>query len=143
LHIAGNSGKKGKANVNEILGTDIEQHTLPKLTGKLQFHSAVTLRPMFDRVLIRPMDTPKETESGIVIPDSVKPENKIRRGKVLAVGKGDRIKDGTHVKPFCRPGDTVLYTSNPNQDCEIDVGQGEMAECSIINEEQFLYAILD
>lgn len=103
----------------------------------------MTLRPMFDRILIRPLEVPKTTDSGLHIPGNAKPETKIRKGKVLAVGKGDRIKDGSHVKPFCRPGDTVLYTSNPNQDWECEVEKGQKVMCSVINEEQFLYAILD
>ena len=104
--------------------------------------SAVTLRPMFDRVLIRPLDTPKVSEGGIHIPDNAKPDTKLRKGKVLAVGKGDRIKDGSYAGTFCRPGDTVLYTSNPNQDWEMEI-EDKKVMCSVINEEQFLYAILD
>lgn len=97
---------------------------------------------MFDRILIRPLPVPKVTDSGLVIPDSAKPETKIRDGKVLAVGPGDRLKDGTRAKPFCRPGDKVRYTSNPNQDWETEL-DGEKVTLSVINEQQFLYAILD
>lgn len=99
---------------------------------------------MFDRILIRPLEVPKTTESGIHIPAGAKEtDSKLRKGKVLAVGPGDRINDGSHVKPFCRPGDIVLYTSNPNQDWECEVEKGQKVMCSVINEEQFLYAILD
>ncbi len=104
--------------------------------------SNTTLRPMGDRVLIKPYDVPKTTDSGLHIPESAKADSKIRRGKVLAVGKGDRLKDGTHAKTICRPGDEVLYTSNPNQDWETTVDD-EKVNLSVINEEQFLYAILD
>ena len=105
------------------------------------FH-ATTLRPMFDRVLIRPIEEKKASDGGIIIPDTVKSDTKFRKGKVLAVGNGDRLKNGERAPMYCRPGDTVLYTSNPNQDCELDIDD-EKVLCSVINEEQFLYAILD
>lgn len=137
--------RKGDTKLaNTMLGTEpIEQRGLPKLSGKLKFHgSNVTLRPLFDRILIKPDPLPKETTSGLVIPDSAKPENKIREGRVLAVGPGDRMPDGTRFKPFCRPGDRVKYTSNPNQDWETEL-DGEKVTLSVINEQQFLYGILD
>lgn len=103
----------------------------------------MTLRPLFDRVLIRPLDPETATKSGIHIPEGVKPDSRIRRGKVLAVGSGDRMKDGKRSVMFCRPGDDVLYTSNPNNDWEMDAEDGKKAMCSVINEEQFLLAILN
>lgn len=103
----------------------------------------MTLRPLLDRILIRPIEEPNMTDGGLHKPESAKSDTKIRKGIVLAVGKGDRRKDGTHVKPFCKPTDRVLYTSNPNQDWECEVEKGQRVMCSVINEEQFLYAILD
>ena len=101
------------------------------------------LRPMGDRVLIRPIPESKVTDGGLHIPGNAEQTSTVKRGKVLAVGKGDKLKDGSRGEMFCRPGDEVLYRSNPNQEYEMEAENGEMAKCAVINEEQFLLAVID
>jgi chaperonin GroES len=60
------------------------------------------IRPLEDRVLIKPMEAEDKTASGIIIPDSAK--EKPQRGTVVAVGPG--TKD---VKMEVKIGDSVLY----------------------------------
>lgn len=98
---------------------------------------------MLDRVLIRPLPEPKITEGGIHIPGNAEQTSTVKRGKVLAVGKGDKLENGTRGEMYCRPGDEVLYQCNPNQEYEMEVENGERIECAVIHEEQFLLAILN
>lgn len=100
------------------------------------------LRPMGDRVLIRPIPEPKVTDSGLHIPGNAEQTSTVKRGKVLAVGKGDKLKDGNRGEMFCRPGDEVLYQCNPNQEYEMEAENGVNVKCAVINEEQFLLAIV-
>ena len=64
--------------------------------------SEVKIKPLEDRVLIKPMEAEDKTASGIIIPDSAK--EKPQRGTVVAVGPG--TKD---VKMEVKIGDSVLY----------------------------------
>jgi chaperonin GroES len=62
--------------------------------------------PVGDKVLLAPVEAKKETGS-IVLPDSVKEDQK--QAKVLAVGDGKVLQDGTKVKAPVTAGVTVLY----------------------------------
>lgn len=62
----------------------------------------MSIRPLADRVLVRPATQEEKTVSGIIIPDSAK--EKPLRGEVVAVGTG--TKDEAMV---LQPGDVVLY----------------------------------
>lgn len=64
------------------------------------------LKPVFDQVLIEPLEREEKTPSGIVIPDSAK--EKPSQGKVLAVGSGITTDGKTLAIPV-NPGDTVVY----------------------------------
>lgn len=66
----------------------------------------MTIEPLFDQVLIEPLEEEQKTPSGLVIPDSA--QEKPSRGKVLAVGPGT-THDGKEVVIPLKPGDTVIY----------------------------------
>jgi len=51
------------------------------------------IKPLGDRVLLKPMEEEEKTKSGIVIPDTAK--EKPQKGKVLAVGTGRTLDNGT------------------------------------------------
>nr|HRC96085.1 co-chaperone GroES [Coprothermobacter proteolyticus] len=53
------------------------------------------IKPLGDRVLLKPMEEEEKTKSGIVIPDTAK--EKPQKGKVLAVGTGRTLDNGTRV----------------------------------------------
>jgi len=63
--------------------------------------------PLHDRVAIKPMDQEKKTLGGIIIPDTAK--EKPMQGKVIAVGKGTKDKDGNLIPLDVKVGDKVLY----------------------------------
>jgi len=64
------------------------------------------LKPLFDQVLIEPLEREETTPSGIVIPDSAK--EKPSQGKVVAVGDGVTT-DGKTISIPVQPGDLVVY----------------------------------
>jgi chaperonin GroES len=63
--------------------------------------------PLHDRVAIKPMDQEEKTLGGIIIPDTAK--EKPMQGKVIAVGKGAKDKDGNIIPLDVKVGDKVLY----------------------------------
>ncbi|HZN34467.1 MAG TPA: co-chaperone GroES [Pirellulaceae bacterium] len=66
-----------------------------------------TLKPLADRVVIRPNEPEKMTPGGIVIPDAAK--EKTNRGEVLAVGPGRLLENGDYDTPRIAVGDVVIY----------------------------------
>lgn len=65
------------------------------------------LSPIRDRVLVKPIEETNVTKSGIVIPDNA--AEKPIQGKVLAIGTGKLLDNGTVIPLVVKPGDTVLY----------------------------------
>ena len=67
---------------------------------------AASIKPLSDRVVIKPQDAEEKTAGGLYIPDTAK--EKPQRGTVVAVGPG-KVENGTHVEMSVNAGDTVLY----------------------------------
>jgi chaperonin GroES len=67
----------------------------------------ITLRPMGDRVVVRPAAQEQTTRSGIVLPDTSK--EKPQRGEIVAAGKGRLSEDGDRIEMDVKVGDTVLF----------------------------------
>ncbi|MBI5873023.1 MAG: co-chaperone GroES [Candidatus Omnitrophica bacterium] len=67
----------------------------------------MNFQPLGDRVIIKPLEPETKTKGGIVLPDTVK--EKPQEGKVVAVGKGKVLENGTIQKLDVKEGDTVLY----------------------------------
>ncbi|MCR9219991.1 MAG: co-chaperone GroES [Alphaproteobacteria bacterium] len=64
-------------------------------------------RPLHDRILVERVESDTKTAAGIIIPDTA--QEKPMQGKVLAVGKGVTLEDGS-VRPLdVKSGDTVLF----------------------------------
>ena len=67
----------------------------------------MTVKPLEDRVLIKPLDPETKTASGIYLPETAK--EKPMQGKVIAVGAGKVAEDG-NLRPLdVRKGDRVLF----------------------------------
>jgi chaperonin GroES len=66
-----------------------------------------TLKPMSDRVVVKPKDREKETKSGIVLPDTA--TERPQQGNVLSVGPGRVLDNGTRAELDLKVGDTVLF----------------------------------
>lgn len=67
------------------------------------------VRPLGDRLVVRREEAESKTAGGIVLPDSAK--NKPQFGKVLAVGAGRLLKDGSRRGLQVKAGDKVLFTT--------------------------------
>ena len=65
--------------------------------------------PLGDRIVVRRNDADEKTAGGIVLPDTAK--NKPQKGKILAVGAGKMLKDGSRQGLQVKVGDTVLFTA--------------------------------
>ena len=66
-----------------------------------------SLKPLEDRIVVKPCEGEEQTASGIVIPDTAK--EKPQEGEVVAVGPG-RFEDGTRVPLDVSVGDKVIYS---------------------------------
>jgi len=67
----------------------------------------VKLKPLADRVLVKPTDEEEVTKGGIILPDTAK--EKPQRGKVVAVGPGRLDDEGKRIPMDVKTGDKVLY----------------------------------
>jgi chaperonin GroES len=68
---------------------------------------AINIKPLEDRVVVKPGEAEERTASGLVIPDTAK--EKPQQGEVVAVGPG-RFEDGSRVPLDVAVGDTVVYS---------------------------------
>jgi chaperonin GroES len=75
------------------------------------------LKPLGDRLLVRPVEEEETTASGIVLPDTAK--EKPQKGKVLAVGDG-KMDDGERIPLDVSEGDEVLYSKYGGTDITVD-----------------------
>jgi len=73
----------------------------------------VKIKPLADRVLIKPMEAEQKTASGIIIPDTAK--EKPQKGTVIAVGPGT-----SEEKMEVKSGDVVLYGKYAGTEISID-----------------------
>ena len=67
----------------------------------------MALKPLADRIVIRQLDAQEKTKGGIILPDSAK--EKPQEGKVIAVGTGRQLEDGSVKALEIKSGDRVLY----------------------------------
>lgn len=95
----------------------------------------MNIQPLGDRVVIKPQDAENKTKGGIVLPDTAK--EKPQEGKVVAVGKGKVLENGTLVPLEVKVGDRVLYGKYSGN--EITTKDGE--ELLIMREEDVLAII--
>ena len=69
---------------------------------------SVSITPLEDRVLVRPLDAEQTTASGLVIPDTAK--EKPQEGEVVAIGPGRIDDNGNRVPLDVSVGDKVIYS---------------------------------
>lgn len=76
------------------------------------------LKPLGDRVVVERIEAEAKTKGGIVLPDTAK--EKPKEGKVIAVGDGKLLDDGTRCKPQVKVGDRVIFTSYAGSEVTVD-----------------------
>ena len=91
--------------------------------------------PLGDKVVIKRLQSEAKTAGGIMLPDSAK--EKPQQGRVLSVGDGRLMKDGTRTDCQVQEGDRVLFTTWAGTEIKVD---GD--ELLILSEEDIL-AVLD
>ncbi len=94
------------------------------------------LRPLGDRVVIKPTPREEMTKSGIVLPDTAK--EKPQEGSILAVGPGRTLDDGTREKMDVKEGDRVLYAKYAGTEFKVE---GE--ELLIVSQKDVLAIVED
>ena len=91
------------------------------------------LRPLATKIVVEPAEEESQTAGGIVLPDSAK--KKPQQGRVVAVGKGHTLEDGSVVALAVKPNDTVVYSKYGGTEVTL-----EGKEYVILDEDQ-VYAI--
>ena len=77
----------------------------------------MAVKPLEDRVLVKPIEAESKTASGIYLPEAAK--EKPVRGKVVAAGPGKRLDNGGRAKMSVGEGDTVVYGKYAGTEVEI------------------------
>ena len=67
----------------------------------------MAIRPLEDRIVVKPIEAEEKTAGGILLPDTAK--EKPQRAKVLAVGEGRSTDEGKRIPLTVKVGDEVLY----------------------------------
>jgi chaperonin GroES len=77
----------------------------------------MSVKPLEDRVVVKPIEPEKKTKSGIYLPESAK--ERPMQGKVIAVGPGKLLDNGKRSTPSVKKGDTVLFGKYAGTEIEI------------------------
>jgi chaperonin GroES len=79
----------------------------------------MALKPLDDRIVVRPSEAEEKTASGLVIPDTAK--EKPQQGEVLSVGPGRRSEQTGDLIPLdVQVGDTVVYAKDGDTEITVD-----------------------
>jgi len=74
--------------------------------------------PLNDKIIVKRMEAEEKSKGGIVLPDSAK--EKPRQGKVLSLGDGKLLANGSRQSFMVKEGDKVLFTSWAGNEVKID-----------------------
>jgi len=78
----------------------------------------MNLKPLSDRLIVKPLDNEEKTESGIIVPDTAK--EKPMQGEVVAVGPGRMDDTGKRIKMDVKVGDRVMYGKYSGTEFKMD-----------------------
>jgi len=79
----------------------------------------MSIKPMQDRLLVRPVDEELKTASGIIVPDTATKE-KPMRGEVIAAGPGKLTETGSRLPMDVKVGDKIVYGKYSGTEFKID-----------------------
>jgi chaperonin GroES len=96
---------------------------------------ALKLKPLGDRLVVKPLEGEEVTASGIVLPETAK--EKPQKGEVLSVGPGARDEDGKRIAMDVKAKDKVLFAKYAGTEFKID------GEKVLILRESDILAILE
>jgi chaperonin GroES len=92
------------------------------------------IKPLADRVVIKPLEQEAKTKSGIIIPETAK--EKSQKGEIIAVGPG-KIEDGKRIDINVKVGDIILYKEYSGDEFKLD---GEQV---VILKEEDIIAVIE
>ncbi|MCL2122439.1 MAG: co-chaperone GroES [Clostridiales bacterium] len=95
---------------------------------------SLKIKPLGDKLVVKPVSAEQKLASGIFIPDTA--AEKPQQGEVLAVGSGRILENGTRVPMEVQVGDKVLYSKYSGTEIKID------EEDLLILNERDIHAIL-
>ena len=78
----------------------------------------LNLKPLEDRIVVKPLDAEEKTAGGILLPDSAK--EKPQRGVVVAAGEGRLLVNGSRAEMNVAVDDEVIYGKYSGSDVEVD-----------------------
>jgi len=93
--------------------------------------TAIKLRPLYDRIVVKRKNEKEQVRGGIIIPDTAK--EKPQEAEVIAVGEGKWSDDGKRMKLDVKKGDTVLIGKYSGTDIKL-----EDVEYTILREDEVL-----
>jgi chaperonin GroES len=96
---------------------------------------SLNLKPLGDRLVVKPLEDEEVTPSGIVLPETAK--EKPQKGEVLSVGPGARDDDGKRIEMDVSVGDKVLFAKYGGTEIKMD------SDKLLILRESDVLAILD
>jgi len=86
----------------------------------------IKIKPLFDNVLIKPLEAEEKLPSGIVLPDTAKEKPQV--GLVMAVGPGTRDDKGKKVKIVVKVGQKVMYKKWGGNEVKVNGEEWTMVE---------------
>lgn len=95
----------------------------------------IKIQPLFDNVLVRPLEAEEKTVSGIILPDSAKQKPQI--GEVMAVGDGRITPKGDKTVMAVKVGQKVMYKKWGGNEVKV-----EREEWTIIGQDDILAIVL-
>lgn len=78
----------------------------------------MNVKPLADRIILRPLEAEQKTAGGIIIPDAAK--EKPQKGEIVAVGPGKIADNGQKIEMTLKTGDKVLYGKYSGTEVSID-----------------------
>ena len=96
----------------------------------------VSLKPLGDRVVVEHVEQAEKSAGGVFLPDTAK--EKPQEGRVLAVGTGRTLDNGTKVAMEVKVGDKIIYSKYSGSEIKI-----EGKEVLIISEKDVLAIVSD
>jgi chaperonin GroES len=94
----------------------------------------MNLKPLADRLIVKPLEQEEEKRGGIIIPDTAK--EKPEKGEILAVGPGKLLENGQRAPMEVKNGDKIIFQKYGGHEVKVDG-----AELMILREEDVMAVI--
>ena len=78
----------------------------------------IRLRPLNDKIVVKRLEAEEKTKGGIVLPDAAK--EKPKEGKIISLGDGKLLKDGTRAKFGFKKNDRVIFSAYAGTEVKLD-----------------------